>query len=474
MSHVTILSDSNESEASIEVLTQPSTKYSQNNSFSDDDFEFPEVQFDYIPNTIKALDTLTGASNSHAKFLDTLENNEICINKLSKKRSFTHVMSDSSESEQCENQQIQVVKEPVKKDKNKLKQERLRRQDDLAKEKALRTIAAKKLKDIKPWECMKFMTVVLDKHIKDYTFHSDILTTLNDGSISYHFTSHLIPQSITWERNIEKSSIDENNKIYTKIEKQIEKQIIVIWHWNEVVKKIINNSFCTNVVSIRTLLPDYNITLVIFGLQGYFAYHKKKKKSTNKKGSGSKANSNTDNSETYQKSQQILKQQVDTQLAEIQITAKCNSRLIESSVDLALMVYQYTKAIAEIPYKLEKKQPFNKEFNWYIAGDNRDTVRVDKDGNGLKRLWQQQLCQFNLSSLEIAEAICTVYKSPKQLVEAYMNCTPAEGSNLLKDLPIRRAVGPLTAIRRVGPELSKKIHVMFTSEDGDVLLSNGD
>lgn len=37
-------------------------------------------------------------------------------------------------------------------------------------------------------------------------------------------------------------------------------------------------------------------------------------------------------------------------------------------------------------------------------------------------------------------------------------------------LQIRRAAGPLTAIRRVGPELSKKMHTMFTSENGDTLL----
>ncbi|KAG7190136.1 hypothetical protein KM043_006268 [Ampulex compressa] len=134
------------------------------------------------------------------------------------------------------------------------------------------------------------------------------------------------------------------------------------------------------------------------------------------------------------------------------------------------MIYQYTKAIAEIPYKLEKKKNLETDFEWYIIGDNRNTVRVDKDGNGLKRLWQQQLCQFNLSSLEVAEAICKVYPSPVKLLETYMNSSYDKGMSLLKDIPIRRAAGPLTAIRRVGPELSKKIYRMFTSKNGmDVL-----
>jgi len=81
------------------------------------------------------------------------------------------------------------------------------------------------------------------------------------------------------------------------------------------------------------------------------------------------------------------------------------------------MVYQYTKSISEIPYKLQRRGNQEGKFDWYVMGDNKNTVRVDKDGNGLKRLWQQQLCQFNLSSLETSEAICTVYPSPMQLIK---------------------------------------------------------
>lgn len=30
--------------------------------------------------------------------------------------------------------------------------------------------------------------------------------------------------------------------------------------------------------------------------------------------------------------------------------------------------------------------------------------------------------------------------------------------------------GPLSTVRKVGPQLSKKVYTMFTSEDGDALL----
>ncbi|XP_046813798.1 crossover junction endonuclease EME1 [Vespa crabro] len=483
MSEVIVLSDSNESDASIINQINPEIGNSQQDS-SSDDFDFPEVQFDYITNKNNITNTNKPCQrqytiNDNSKSLNVISNvetnNEMFTSTLSRKRSFTHDMSDSFESDRyeeniCTNQQL--FKEPIKKSKYKLKEERRKRQENLIKEKALKAITNKKLKNIKPGECIKFMKVILDKRIEEYNFYPEILVTLNDTNVSYNFISHLIPKSITWERSIEKDSVNENNKIHTKTIKQTEKHIIVIWNWNEVVEKLTDDSFCTSISYIRTLLPDYNMTLVIFGIQGYFLYYKKKNKLKNNKGSGSKSCNKIEDFKVYRESPEISKQQLEMCLAEIQIINKCNNRLIENASDLALMIYQYTKAIAEIPYKLEKKQHFDKEYNWYIAGDNRDTVRVDKDGNGLKRLWQQQLCQFNLSSLEIAEAICSVYKSPAQLVEAYMNCTSTDGSKLLKDLPIRRAVRPLSTTRRVGPELSKKVHIMFTSENGDILLGN--
>ncbi|XP_015191737.1 PREDICTED: uncharacterized protein LOC107074634 isoform X2 [Polistes dominula] len=421
------LSDSNESELSINHLINTKIGNCQKNPASDDDFDFPEVQFDYfidtnnITNKNKSCQKECIISNN-SKSLNVISNaetnNEIFTNKLPKKRSFTHDMSDSLESDCyeeniCMNQQL--IKEPIKKSKSKLKEERLKKQENLAREKKLKALKAKRLKNIKPGECMKFIKVILDKHIEEYKFYPETLVTLNDADISYSFISHSISNSITWERTIEEDSIDENNKICTKTIKQIEKYIIVIWNWKEVVDKLIDDSFNSSLSYIRTLLPDYNITLVIFGIKAYFLYHTNKKKLD--KCSGSKSNNKTKEFIAYKESPKISKQQLEECLAENQIINKCNNRLIENATDLALMIYQYTKAIAEKPYKLEKRQQSDKEYNWYISGDNRDTVCVDKDGNGLKRLWQQQLCQFNLSSLEISEAICSVYKSPIQLVE---------------------------------------------------------
>lgn len=56
-----------------------------------------------------------------------------------------------------------------------------------------------------------------------------------------------------------------------------------------------------------------------------------------------------------------------------------------------------------------------------MAGDKRDTVGVDKDGNGLQRLWNQQLCCFPLARLEIAEAISSQYATPTALMQVCLD-----------------------------------------------------
>lgn len=44
------------------------------------------------------------------------------------------------------------------------------------------------------------------------------------------------------------------------------------------------------------------------------------------------------------------------------------------------------------------------------------------------------------------------------------------GPLLLADIPIRRTGGPLSAARKVGAELSKKIHELYTNKNPDFIL----
>ncbi|XP_012522155.1 crossover junction endonuclease EME1 [Monomorium pharaonis] len=451
MSNVIVLSDSDEPASPIADEYNKIESEIDGKHYLDvaSDFDFPDVPF-----CCEAVENSTQSNSVPDSNADNV---------------YKRVEGLSSDSEQIEIVEKSSRKATAsKKNKATLREERLRRQQALSREKALKAIEKKTSKDMKPGECIKFMEVNLDRGIDTIVSRREIESTLQNADIKFNVTTELIPNSIMWRRNVEEDYVDGNNEIRTRRDVQTEKYAIVIWSTHEAVRHVADGTFCVSVTNSKDLIPGYNMTLIIYGMEEYFACQKKQKSNRNYNNKVSRCNGKDGN--RFDMLPTISRQQLEMCLTEIQIIAKCSCKLIENIQDLAMTVCQYTKSISEIPYKLQKRGNQEGKFDWYVMGDNKNTVRVDKDGNGLKRLWQQQLCQFNLSSLETSEAICMVYPSPMQLVKAYRNCTPDEGMNLLKDISIRRAAGPLTTARKIGPELSKKVYVMFTSQNGDALL----
>lgn len=361
------------------------------------DFDFPEVPF---------CCEVTENSTSQSESLSDLNVND----------GYKHAEGLLSDSEGERAEKTSRKTTVSKKNKAMLKEERSRRQQALAREKALKAIERKTSRDTKPGECIKFMEINLDRGIDVITSRGQIENALRNAGIKFNVTTELIPNSITWQRNVEEDYVDEDNEVRTKRSVQTEKYAIVIWSIYEAVRHVADGTFCASITNSKDLIPSYNMTLVIYGIEEYFACKKKQKSNRNPGNKESRCNGK-DGNQRFDTLPTISRQQLEICLTEIQIAAKCSSRLIENAQDLALTVCQYTKSISEIPYKLQKRGNQESKFDWYVMGDNKNTVRVNKDGNGLKRLWQQQLCQFNLSSLETSEAICMVYPSPVQLVK---------------------------------------------------------
>lgn len=53
-------------------------------------------------------------------------------------------------------------------------------------------------------------------------------------------------------------------------------------------------------------------------------------------------------------------------------------------------------------------------------------------------------------------------------LQAYDNSS--NGPDLLANIPVRRAGGPLTSVRKIGPELSRKLHALYTNIDPNYIL----
>ncbi|XP_047739465.1 crossover junction endonuclease EME1-like [Hyalella azteca] len=105
----------------------------------------------------------------------------------------------------------------------------------------------------------------------------------------------------------------------------------------------------------------------------------------------------------------------------------------------------------------------NAAFAWYAEGSNVCPVRINSDGVGLLKLWQQQLRQFTNVGLETAQAIARAYPAPRLLIQAYEGLPAAEAAQLLADIAVVRGAGPCMTTRKLGKELSKKIYTFFTS-----------
>ncbi|XP_011504232.1 PREDICTED: crossover junction endonuclease EME1-like [Ceratosolen solmsi marchali] len=368
------------------------------------------------------------------------------------------------------------VNKILEKGKDK-QQTKLEKQEEITKQKLLKKLNKKNCLNNNADHKLKLIEIIFDEEIKNHDYFDHFLTYAEENCIKYNVQSQLIPKSITFSRYIENHYINKENNLCSNIENVNEKHIIIIWNCKEIIDHIFDNTFISVISNIKLLVPDRKLSLIIYKIGSYFKYLKSIKdravqetfsrnlsieKQKKMKLKGDKDFSNYPI---------ISRKKFEKCLVEIQLIHNINSRLIENQDEMILWIHQYTKSLTRLPSKIEKRSELSK-IDCYINCDNRDTVKVDKDGNGLKRLWQQQLCQFTLMSLETSEAISSIYKSPLHLIETYKNCSQAEGEALLKDIPIRRAAGPLTSVRKIGPELSKKIFIMFTSIDGETLLND--
>jgi len=66
---------------------------------------------------------------------------------------------------------------------------------------------------------------------------------------------------------------------------------------------------------------------------------------------------------------------------------------------------------------------------------------------------------------ETADAIAEAFPSHNSLIRAYQQRERCQADLLLAEIPVRRGEGVLARERRIGPEMSKRLHRLFTSEN---------
>lgn len=291
----------------------------------------------------------------------------------------------------------------------------------------------------KPPECYKFLTAFVDKSLASEIAGSKIVTSLKQLEIKVEVSSQLAANTIVWKRAVPKKIISDDGKVtdFGSVQKE-EPYLMVILQAEKFVKLAKENQHLSK---IQEAVSDLNFqptstTLVIYGLKDFC-----------------RRNKNV-----------IGMKEMEIKLTQIQLFANCSHRLHESPDDVALTVTQMSKAIAEEPFKAKQNQKLDQE-QLYLTNDTK--VSADEDSGSLARLWHTQLITLPKVTYEVAQSIIKVYPLPMILIEAYKESP--NPSKLLADLPIIRT-GPLAKTRKIGPELSRKIHTLLTSKNPDDIL----
>lgn len=226
--------------------------------------------------------------------------------------------------------------------------------------------------------------------------------------------------------------------------------------------------FIQFVKSIAKVCPDKHIILIRYGLAGYF----RKLKSKENRAFTAAMTGKTQRKRNSVALPLISRMDIEEALIDldlrgtVEIPRLKSVRVVnaENPGDIALSIATFTRAIAEKPIKMGRNEE-HMSFAWYAAGDNRCTVDV-KGPADVTKLWRRQLEQFPKVSRDVSEAIAKKYPNINSLMAAYNQFSdPSDGKLLLENILIGKS-----GTRRLGPELSRKIFVYFTTHDPSVFL----
>lgn len=291
----------------------------------------------------------------------------------------------------------------------------------------------------RPDECNKFLTALINKSVVDGVLGSKITEQLTKMGIKVELTGRTTPNTISWKRTVPKKVISDEGEVidFGDTEKH-EPYLLMVFSADNFVKAAKENSLLGKIQAAQEDLPvnPLSTTLVVYGLKDFC-----------------RRNKNV-----------IGMKEMEIKLTQIQLLANCSHRLHETPDDIALTVAQMSKAVAEEPYKTKQNLKLDQE-QLYLTSDTK--ISVNDDPASLGRLWHAQLVALPKVTYEVAQSITKEYPLPRLLIKAYQKSTNPQ--KMLADLPIIRT-GPLNKTRKIGPELSRKIHTLLMSRNPEDIL----
>ncbi|XP_070581093.1 crossover junction endonuclease EME1-like isoform X2 [Ptychodera flava] len=379
-------------------------------------------------------------------------------------------------------EEMKRLKEREKMQKLKEREEKkLGKEREMARKKAERQVQ----RATRPEECIKYVSTILDQRLVESQGGADILVHLQSKELKYSLTEQAIENAVTWQREILQVESQDSQSSCLSAGITEEPEVLVILQMSQFVEMVhsykeeqygsYSSSSPTQLRSYAMVTKDIydgkNLTLVVIGMERYF---RDVKSAQNKEyRSAVLGDDNNDGKKGKRKKKHgmtriVSRIDVEEALVDLQLHVNCNVRFTETTTEAAELIAMFTKAVAETPFKRERDKGL---FSFHVSNEWAGGVKVDKDGKGLLKVWRQQLQQFRNVSVDVSSAIVSVYPSPQLLIQAYQKCsTVKEAEKLLQDIVVRRGAGVLATTRRVGPELSRRVYLYMTGDDGDLVL----
>uniref|UniRef100_A0A182PEL9 ERCC4 domain-containing protein n=1 Tax=Anopheles epiroticus TaxID=199890 RepID=A0A182PEL9_9DIPT len=286
-------------------------------------------------------------------------------------------------------------------------------------------------RNLKPGHCNKFLHVVIDPDFLREPHGAQILPKLTELGCKYELTPQSVPTTITFYRTLPPKLTTSGGMTDSTT---VEPFTIHLLDGGTLVAYVRNHQLLAAVRSVKEALPGRRLSLIVFGLVAYCRVHR-----------GC-----------------VGRRETEQALTEVQLYEDISHQLLETDEQVANFVSQLARAIAERPYKQQQMEMYSSD-QVYLGNEKKGCVRVEGTA-GLQQLYQAQLIKIPSVTLEIAEAIMSVYPTLNSLLEAFRAAGQADGPTVLANISIRRAGGPITTSnRRVGPELSRKIYSMYVS-----------
>lgn len=210
------------------------------------------------------------------------------------------------------------------KEQKKLERERVREEKKLEQErqKAFKAILAKNQRSLKPEENIKFLKVHIDNEVVNSLYGGNLISVLQQNSIQYTVEAQPKSCTITWsKKRVEREVSDFGNVIENIICKD-EDQLLYVLGWEKAVNLVCSNDLLSHVETVRTSYVDKKITLIIYGLEKYFDFKKRRRKQEESGKFGKTIQSEM----AYENAPKITRDQLEFAVIDLQLLGKYNCR----------------------------------------------------------------------------------------------------------------------------------------------------